>query len=107
MNRYQNIKVLRNENPFVGKIGDRYYKTNFYPEIEPSETDIYIESEWGDRLDSLAFQFYSDVSLYWIIAIRNPDKVNFGSLYLSPGSQLAIPRDISTIIDSYNKLNEL
>ena len=60
MNRYQNIKVLRNENPFVGKIGDRYYKTNFYPEIEPSETDIYIEAKGrflsSDRTKMLMIQ---------------------------------------------------
>ena len=107
MNRYQAIKILRNENLFVGTIGDRYFKTNFYPEIAPAETDIYVETEWGDRLDTLSFQFYSSVNLYWIIAIRNPDKVNFGSIFLSPGTQLAIPRNISGIIDSYNKLNEL
>tara|TARA_B100000795_G_C22760194_1_gene423254 strand:+ start:119 stop:442 length:324 start_codon:yes stop_codon:yes gene_type:complete len=107
MNRYQDITILRNENRFVGTIRDKYYKTVEYPEISPSENDIYVQTEFGDRLDLLAFQFYGDVSLYWIIAITNPDKVNFGSLYLSPGSQLAIPRNISGIIDSFNKLNEL
>ena len=107
MNRYQNIKVLRNENRFVGTIGDKYYTTVFYPEIGAHESDIYIESEFGDRLDLLANQFYSDVTLYWIISCRNPNKVNFGSLYLNPGSQLAIPVNISDIISSYNNLNEL
>ena len=107
MNRYQDITIIRNENQFVGTIGDKYYKTVYYPEISPSETDIYVQTEFGDRLDLLAYQFYSDVTLYWIIAITNPDKVNFGSLYLTPGSQLAIPRNINGIIDSYNKLNEL
>ena len=67
---------------------------------------MYIESEFGDRLDAIAFQFYGDTSLYWIIAIRNPNKVNFGSLYLTPGSHLAIPQDISGIVDEYRNLNE-
>tara|TARA_B110001454_G_C12383365_1_gene293639 strand:+ start:182 stop:505 length:324 start_codon:yes stop_codon:yes gene_type:complete len=107
MDRYQDITIIRNRNQFVGTIGDKYYKTVYYPEISPSETDIYVQTEFGDRLDLLAYQFYSDVTLYWIIAIANPDKVNFGSLYLSPGSQLAIPRNINGIIDSYNKLNAL
>ena len=105
MNRYQNIKVLRNENRFVGTIGDKYYTTVFYPEIGAHESDIYIESEFGDRLDSLAYQFYGDVTLYWIISCRNPNKINFGSLFLNPGSQLAIPVDISSIISSYNQIN--
>ena len=107
MNRYQTIKEIRNQNQFVGSLGDVYYDTVSYPEVGPSESDIYIESEFGDRLDSLAFQFYGDVTLYWIIAIANPNKVNFGSLFLTPGSQLAIPQDISAIIDEYRNLNEL
>ncbi len=106
MNRYQTIKKLRNQNQFVGTIGDIYYNTVFYPEVGASEADIYIESEFGDRLDSLAFQFYGDTTLYWIISIRNPNKVNFGSLYLTPGSHLAIPQDISGIVDEYRNLNE-
>jgi len=107
MNRYSTITELRNENQYVGTIGDLYYKTPFYPEIGARESDIYVETEFGDRLDSLAFQFYNDVTLYWIISIRNPNKVNFGSVYLSPGSQLAIPQDISSIVDEYRNLNDL
>lgn len=107
MNRYRDLRTLRNVNKYVGTLGDIYYKDVTYPEYEPTENDIYVETEFGDRLDLLAYQFYGDVTLYWIIAIANPDKVNFGSIFLSPGSQLAIPQDISGIIDSYNKLNEL
>tara|TARA_R110000744_G_scaffold153926_1_gene268472 strand:- start:4073 stop:4396 length:324 start_codon:yes stop_codon:yes gene_type:complete len=107
MNRYQTIQELRNENRFVGTIGDEYYTTVYYPEVGASEEDIYIETEFGDRLDSLAFQFYGDVTLYWIISIANPNKINFGSLYLTPGSQLAIPQNVSAIVDSYRNLNEL
>ena len=107
MNRYETIQEIRNENPYVGTIGDEYYDTVYYPEVGASEADIYVETEFGDRLDALAYQFYGDTTLYWIIAIRNPNKVNFGSIYLSPGSQIAIPQDISTIVDEYRDLNEL
>ena len=107
MNRYQNIKQIRNQNEFVGTIGDKYYRTTYYPEVEPQESDIYVETEFGDRLDSLAYQFYSDVTLWWIISIRNPNKVNFGSFFLTPGSQLAIPQNVSRIVDSYRNLNDL
>ena len=105
VNRYNNIQQLRNTNEFVGTLGDKYYKTVFYPEVGPSETDIYVETEFGDRLDLLANQFYSDVTLYWIISIANPDVMGFGSLYPKPGSQLRIPTNVSGIIDSYNRLN--
>tara|TARA_R110001592_G_scaffold96552_2_gene277219 strand:- start:1712 stop:2035 length:324 start_codon:yes stop_codon:yes gene_type:complete len=107
VNRYNSIQELRNTNEFVGTIGDLYYRTVYYPEVGPSETDIYVETEFGDRLESLAFQFYGDVTLYWIIAIANPNTINFGALFPPVGSQLRIPVDISGIIDSYNRLNAL
>jgi len=54
---------------------------------------------------SLAFQFYGDVTLWWIIAIANPNIVDFSSIFLPIGSQIRIPQNISPIIDSYNELN--
>ena len=63
MNRYRDIKTLRNTNRFVGTLGDIYYKDVTYPEYEPTENDIYVETEFGDRLDLLAYQFYGDVDL--------------------------------------------
>ena len=107
MNRYSSIKQIRNTNEFVGTLGDRYYRTTYYPEIPPLESDIYVETEFSDRLDLLANQFYSDVTLYWIIAAANPNKVNFGSLFLNEGTQLRIPVNISSIIDSYIEINSL
>ena len=107
MNRYQNIKKIRNENQFVGTLGDQYYRTNYYPEIEPQESDIYVETEFGDRLDLLANQFYGDVTLYWIIAIANPNSINFGSISIPIGTQLRIPVNINGIVASYNQLNAL
>tara|TARA_A100000164_G_C21599445_1_gene626788 strand:- start:217 stop:540 length:324 start_codon:yes stop_codon:yes gene_type:complete len=107
VNRYNKIEKRRNTNEFVGTLGTEYYRTVFYPEVEPSENDIYVQTEFGDRLDLLANQFYSDVSLYWIIAIANPNVVSLGSLTPPVGTQLRIPINISTIIDSYNRLNEL
>lgn len=105
MNRYSNVKEIRNENEFVGTLGTRYYTNNTYPEVLPNENDIWVETEFGDRLDSLAFQFYQDVTLYWIISIANPNKINMGSLFLAPGTQIRIPTNVVKIVDSYNILN--
>ena len=105
MNRYANIEKIKNQNEFVGTLGTQYYKDVTYPEITSSENDIWVETEFGDRLDLLANQFYQDVTLYWIIAIANPDKVNMGSLFLTPGTQIRIPTNIVSIVDSYNVLN--
>ena len=56
MNRYRNYtRKLRNENPItLGTLGDKYYDTVSYPEVGASESDIYIESEFGDKLPALA-----------------------------------------------------
>lgn len=107
MNRYQKIKKIRNENQFVGSLGDLYYRTTYYPEIEPQESDIYVETEFGDRLDLLANQFYGDVTLYWIISAANPNSLNFGSLFPPVGAQLRIPTNINGIVSRYNQLNAL
>ena len=50
MNRYQKIEQIRNENQFVATIGDLYYNTVSYPEVGARESDIYVETEFGDRL---------------------------------------------------------
>ena len=105
MRRYSNIQQVKNTNENVGTLGSVYYKTNSYPEISLSENDIYVVTEFGDRLDLLANQFYGDVTLYWIIASANPDKVNFGSIFVTEGTQLRIPTDVSEIVDNYKSLS--
>ena len=89
----------------LDKSGISVYKTTLYPEIPLSEDDIYVITDFGDRLDLLSNQFYEDISLYWIITSANPDKVNFGSLFIPPGTQLRIPLNIQDVIISFDDLN--
>ena len=49
--------------------------------------------------------FYGDDSLWWIISIANPNKVNFGSVYLTPGIEIRIPINYSQVVSSFNLLN--
>jgi len=107
MKRYATIQTLRNTNENVGTLGTIYYRNAKYPEIPLSENDIYVLTDFGDRLDLLANQFYNDVTLYWIIAAANPNEVSFGSLFVDEGTQLRIPINISSIVDSYIELNSL
>jgi hypothetical protein len=106
MNRYNGVKILRNQNEFVGTINDRYYSGVTYPRISTNENDIWVETEFGDRLDLLANRFYGDFTLYWIISIANPDKINMGSITLPIGTQIRIPTDVVSIVDEYNLLNK-
>ena len=107
MKRYQGIPKLRNINPIAGPLRVPYYSTVRYPEVSPNPDDIWVITEWGDRLDLLANQFYQDVTLYWIIAAANPDKINFGSITIPAGTQLRIPININDILISYNNLNKI
>jgi phage tail protein X len=105
MKRYQGIEEQRNINPIAGPLRALYYKTVQYPEIPPNPNDIYVITDWGDRLDKLSFQFYGDVTLYWVIAIANPNLVNFGSVYVNEGTQLRIPVEINEVLNSFKRLN--
>ena len=107
MKRYATIQTLRNTNENVGTLGTVYYRNAKYPEIPLSENDIYVLTDFGDRLDLLANQFYDNVTLYWIIAAANPNEVSFGSLFVDEGTQLRIPINIGSIVDSYIELNNL
>ena len=105
MNRYADVKLFRTLNNNLRNKGLTYGNSAKYPVVPQQENDIYAITEWGDRFESLAFQFYGDVTLWWVIAIANPNIVNFSSIFLPIGSQIRIPQNISPIIDSYNELN--
>ncbi len=105
MNRYKNSNIIKNTNENVGKLGSQYLSQTRYPEIPLSENDIYVITEFGDRLDLLANQFYGDTSLYWIIASANPNEVSFGSLFIEEGTQIRIPTEISVILNEFLLLN--
>ena len=67
--RIREIQIIRNTE------GKNYYRNIKYPEIPLSSEDIYVLTTVGDRLDSLAYQFYNDIRLWWIIAVANPQKI--------------------------------
>ena len=107
MKRYQGIPKLRNINPIAGPLRVPYYSTVRYPDIPSDPNDIWVVTEWGDRLDLLANQFYGDISLYWVIATTNPNYVNFGSIYITKGTQIRIPQNLNEILASYNEINNI
>ena len=104
--RYTSINTTLDQIPVSNKetLG---YQTVKYPEIPLSINDIYVITTEGDRLDLLAQQFYNDINLYWIISSANPDYINYGSLFIAPGTELRIPTDISTIKFLFNQLNNI
>jgi hypothetical protein len=97
-NRYQYTKIIKNDK------GKRYYTNNIYPEVPVSDSDIYIITTSIDRLDVLAYNFYGDSTLYWIISTAN--NLPGDTLVPDPGTQLRIPINIQSVLNLYNNLNQ-
>lgn len=93
--RYDNTPILTDPK--------RYYGTTAYPKFEPKDTDIYIITRTGDRLDNLAQTYYNDVTMWWVIARVN--NVGKGTFTLEPGKQLRIPFPLA-FVDVANALRD-
>jgi hypothetical protein len=96
--RYNNGTLLKTSN------GKPYFKGKQYPNIPLSETDVYVVTTIGDRLDLLAYSYYRDTGLWWVIAAAN-NNVTKGSLFPIPGTQLRIPANASPALNLFNKFN--
>ena len=97
-NRYQYIKIIRDEK------GKRYYVNNFYPEISPTDQDLYLITTEGDRYDLLAAQYLGDKTLWWIIPSCN--SLDCDSLFPPSNIQLRIPATTVPFLQEYTNLNK-
>lgn len=82
--------------------GREVYKSKIYPNIELRDTDLYVATETGDRLDTLAHQFYNDSSLWWIIASAN--NIHDAPIGLVEGTVLRIPEAYISIIRDFKNV---
>lgn len=98
MNRYEDNIVKYTSQ------GKRYWKQKFYPNVPLSDTDDYVITTIGDRLDSLAYSYYRDSTLWWVISMAN-NNVTKGSLFPVPGTQLRIPTNLNAVLTLYNQYN--
>ena len=94
--RYNNTKIK------IGRDGKRVLKPTIYPKIPIKDSDIFIYPKFGDRLDNLAYKYFKDTTLWWIIAKANGlDEAHIG---LEVDKQIRIPTDINPIL---NRLEDL
>jgi hypothetical protein len=84
--------------------GKRYYKGKIYPNIPFLETDVYVITTIGDRLDLIAYDYYNDAELWWIISVAN-NNITKGSMFPTPGTQLRIPVNINSVLELFNSTN--
>ena len=88
--RYIHTRIKRNSS------GQRVLNPTIYPTIPIEDSDVFIYPVFGDRLDTLAFKYYKDTSLWWIIAKAN--NLESGVVGLDPTKQIRIPTDIEPIL---------
>jgi hypothetical protein len=93
MSRYDNNSIKKT---FDGR---EVYRTKIYPNIPLKDTDVYVMTETGDRLDTLAFQYYEDSSLWWIIAAAN--NIHDAPMGLQDGTILRIPLNYIQISNNF------
>jgi hypothetical protein len=95
MSRYSNNETQKL------KEGKVVYKSKIYPKIPLKDTDIYIVTQTGDRVDTLAQQFYGDSSLHWIILTAN--NIHDAPFAFPDGTILRIPKDYLEIVKNFNQ----
>ena len=97
--RYEQANVRRTE------MGSDFYETQLLPDIERRPEDIIITTETGQRLDRLAFEYYDDAKLWWVIAAAN--NLGRGDWTVPPNIQLRIPQNLSEVSRETARINNL
>ena len=90
MSRYTNTQIDKID--LTERYADRKgnvskYNTTYYKRVPKKDSDVYVITTEGDRLDNLAFQFYGDPHLWWFIANVN----GLNSMAVKPGISLRLP----------------
>ena len=88
MRRYDN--VVRREISSIDKRAR--LGTTIYKEIPIQSSDLYVLTQAGDRLDSIANQFYGDSTLWWYIARAN----GLSDINIAAGIKLRLPKSNSS-----------
>jgi nucleoid-associated protein YgaU len=83
MRRYINSEILKNED------GKGFFASQYIPDFPESDKDVFIVTKSLDRFDNLAYKYYGDQTLWWVIAKAN--KLINGHLIPGPGIYLRIP----------------
>lgn len=84
------------------KNGKSALRTTLLPRIKKRSTDVYLVIVERTRLDHLAYKFYENPNYWWVLAAANNVA---GTMYIQPGTQIRIPRDIGEILVDHNKIN--
>ncbi len=95
--RYSKSIVKKDRN------GKRYYRPTVIPNIPIKDTDIFAFPVYGDRFDTMAYRYYGNPNLWWIIAKAN--EISNGKVSPDPEKKLRIPTEIQPILEAVTKSN--
>jgi hypothetical protein len=98
MRRYINSEILKTEE------GSRFFASQYLPEFPESDRDIYIMTKASDRFDNLAFKYYGDQTLWWVIAKSN--NLIMGHIIPGPNIHLRIPDPTNEIFQRIESIME-
>jgi phage tail protein X len=93
--RYQNSETKKSND------GRTVFRPKIYPNIPLRDDDVYVATETGDRLDTLAYQFYGNSSYWWIIASAN--NIHNAVFALEDGTVLRIPQNYIQILNNFTE----
>ena len=87
-NYHSKDSFLRN-----AKVNDFYLDINSLPKLPKSiNDDLYtIESRYENRPDLLAHKLYGTANLWWVFALRNPDKIVDPLEDFTAGKEIRVP----------------
>lgn len=87
MRRYQQISEEIKEDRV------KRYATGSYPFIPYRDTDIYIIGRSRQRIDQLAYEYYGDPKLWWVIAEVNG--IGLGTFTVPVNKRIRIPYPVN------------
>lgn len=73
------------------------FRSRVTESIPKSDRDVYIVTQTGDRLDTIAYQFLGDQSLWYIIAKAN--NIHDPSFAVEDGTTLRIPANYTNYLN--------
>lgn len=79
--------------------GRNVYRSRIYPNIPLKDSDLYVVSQTGDRLDSIANEYYGNSNLWWIIATAN--NLHGSDFAVKDGTILRVPTDYQNILNEF------
>ena len=94
MSRYNTVEIMRTSLLPDNKKMVKSLQTKLHREIPTRDSDFFLITQMGDRLDLLALQYYGDSSLWWYIALAND---GLFSVNLEPNISIRVPGDTAYV----------